>query len=177
MLIPMLVLAALCIIFGLGNSLPLVGLIQPAVGNAVTHGESFAGFPASTLLVALTAGVLLLAILNHAFGVRRTGRGLGAVDHIHHAPVLSPVYAVAEAGKIDPYNIGRWVMKGVAAALYGIDRAFDWLSDTAVVKAAHGVSWITRRLHNGNVNRYIFWSIAGAAAVVLTALAVVGGGR
>ena len=177
MLIPMIVLAALCILFGLGNGLPLAGLIQPAVGDAVTHGESFAGFPASTLLVALTAGVLLLALLNHIFGVRRTGRGLGAVDHIHHAPLLSPVYAVAEAGIIDPYAIGRWVMKGVAAALYGIDRAFDWIYDTAAVKAAHGVSWITRRLHNGSVNRYIVWSIAGAAAVVLATLAVLGGGR
>ena len=158
MLIPMIVLAALCILFGLGNGLPLAGLIQPAVGDAVTHGESFAGFPASTLLVALTAGVLLLAL-------------------IHHAPLLSPVYTVAEAGIIDPYAIGRWVMKGVAAALYGIDRAFDWIYDTAAVKAAHGVSWITRRLHNGSVNRYIVWSIAGAAAVVLATLAVLGGGR
>jgi NADH-quinone oxidoreductase subunit L len=127
--------------------------------------------------VALTAGVLLLAVLNHLFGVRRTGRGLGAVDHIHHAPVLSPVYAVAESGKIDPYAIGRWVVKGAAAALHGIDRAFDWCYDTLAVKAAHGVSWVTRRLHNGSVNRYILWSIAGAAAVVLAALAVRGGGQ
>ena len=177
MLIPMILLAALCILFGLDNALPLGGLIQPAVGDAVTHGRSFAGFPASTLLVSLTAGVLLLALLNHAFGVRRTGRGLGAVDHIHHAPVLAPVYDVAEAGRIDPYAIGRWVMKGVAVALYGIDRAIDWLYDNAAVKVAHGISWISRRLHNGSVNRYIFWSIAGAAAIVLTALAVLGGGR
>jgi len=65
----------------------------------------------------------------------------------------------------------------VAVALYGIDRAIDWLYDNAAVKVAHGISWISRRLHNGSVNRYIFWSIAGAAAIVLTALAVLGGGR
>jgi hypothetical protein len=28
----------------------------------------------------------LLAVLNHALGVRRTGRGLGAVDHITTLP-------------------------------------------------------------------------------------------
>ena len=95
MLIPMIVLAGLCILFGVANSVPLAGLIQPAVGAAVTGGRSFAGFPASSLLVGLTGAALLLALLNHWYGVRKTGRGLGAVDHIHHAIFLSPVYSVA----------------------------------------------------------------------------------
>ena len=114
MLIPMIVLAGLCILFGVGNSIPLGGLIQPAVGTAVTGGRSFAGFPASTLLIELTAAALLLAVLNHWYGVRKTGRGLGAVDHIHNAIFLAPVYAVAEKGQLDPYFIGRWVMKGAS---------------------------------------------------------------
>jgi NADH-quinone oxidoreductase subunit L len=177
MLVPMVLLASLCVLFGLGNRLPLEGFIQPAVGAAVMAGESFAGFPTSTLLVGLTAAVLLLAVLNHWYGVRRTGRGLGAVDHIHHAPVLSPVYAEAEKGHLDPYNIGRWVMKGVAAALWAVDRAIDWVYDTLAVKTAHGLSHAARSAHNGNVNRYLLWSLAGAAAVVVTVVVLLGGGR
>ncbi len=177
MLIPMIVLAGLCILFGLGNHLPLAGLIQPAVGEAILGGHSFAGFPASSLLVGLTAAALLLAALNHWYGVHRTGRGLGAVDHIHHAPVLSPVYGLAEAGKLDPYGIGRWIVRGASLGLWGIDRAIDWVYDTLIVKAVHGLSRLGREAHTGNVNRYVFWSLIGALAVVLSMLALLGGGR
>ena len=177
MLIPMIVLAGLCVLFGVANSLPLGSLVQPAVGQKVMAGESFAGFPASTTLVLLTVAALTLAVLNHWFGVRRTGRGLGAADHIHYAPVLRPVYALAEQGKLDPYTIGRWLTRGAAAALYGIDRAIDWITDAAAVKSALGASRLLRAAHNGNVNRYVLWSVVGAAAVVLTAVAILGGGR
>jgi NADH-quinone oxidoreductase subunit L len=177
MLIPMIVLAGLCILFGVGNSLTLEGLIQPAVGTAVTGGKSFAGFPASSLLVGLTAAVLLLAVLNHWYGARRTGRGLGAVDHIHHAVLLSPVYSVAEKGWLDPYFIGRWIVRGLAAGLWGIDRGIDWVYDTLIVKAAQGVSRLGRWAHNGSVNRYVLWSLAGAAAVVITGAFLLGGSR
>ena len=87
---PMIVLAGLCVLFGVANQLPLGTFIQPAVGSRVTGGASFAGFPASATLVGLTLVALAVAVINHIFGVRRTGRGLGAVDHIHHAPVLAP---------------------------------------------------------------------------------------
>jgi formate hydrogenlyase subunit 3/multisubunit Na+/H+ antiporter MnhD subunit len=177
MLIPMIILAGLCILFGVSNALPLHNLIQPAVGEAVTQGRDFAGFPQSMLLVALTGAALLAAILNHWYGVRKTGKGIGAVDHIHHAPIARPIYALAEAGKIDPFTVGRWLVKGLAAALWGVDRAFDWIYDTVSVKSALGVSWAARTLHNGNVNRYMLWSLAGAAAVIATAIVVFGGAR
>jgi NADH:ubiquinone oxidoreductase subunit 5 (subunit L)/multisubunit Na+/H+ antiporter MnhA subunit len=177
MLIPMIVLAGLCILFGIGNSIPLGGLIEPAVGTAVTGGRSFAGFPASTLLIELTAAALLLAVLNHWYGVRKTGRGIGAVDHIHNAIFLAPVYAVAERGQLDPYFIGRGVVKAASIALYAVDRAFDWFYDTLVVKTAGGISWLARRAHNGNVNRYVLWSLVGAAAVIVSAVALFGGAR
>jgi NADH-quinone oxidoreductase subunit L len=177
MLIPMIVLAGLCILFGVGNSLPLGGLIQPAVGVAVTGGRSFAGFPASPMLVGFTAAALLLALLNHWYGFRKSGRALGAADHIHHAIFLFPIYSVAEKGRLDPYFIGRWIVKGFAAGFWSIDRGIDWVYDTLVVRAAQGVSRLGRLAHNGSVNRYVLWSLAGAAAVVITAAFLFGGSR
>ena len=177
MLIPMIVLAALCVFFGVANPVPLGRLIEPAVGAAVTQGRAFGGFPASALLVTLTAVSLALAVLNHWYGVRRTGRGAGASDHIHHAIFLEPAYDLAERGKLDPYFIGRQVIRGIAAALWGVDRAIDWVYDTLIVKTAQGLSTLGRRAHNGSVNRYVLWSLAGAAAVVLTAALLLGGAR
>ena len=91
--------------------------------------------------------------------------------------MLASIYSVAEKGQIDPYTIGRWVVKGGAVALWGIDRAFDWMYETVAVGSALGISRISRFFHNGNVNRYVLWSLAGAVAVVLAVLAVLGGGK
>jgi NADH-quinone oxidoreductase subunit L len=177
MLVPMIVLAGLCVFFGVANGVPLAGLIQPAVGAYVTAGESFAGFPASELLVGLTIAALLAAALNHWYGVSKTGRGLGAADHIHHAIFLYPIYSAAERGKLDPYFIGRRLVRGVSIALWAVDRAIDWVYDTLVVRVAQGLSQLGRLAHNGSVNRYVLWSLAGAAAVVITAALALGGGR
>jgi len=116
-------------------------------------------------------------VLNHWYGVRRAGRAAGASDHIHHAIFLEPVYDLAERGKLDPYFIGRWIVRGIAAALWGVDRGIDWVYDTLIVKTAQGLSTLGRRAHNGSVNRYVLWSLAGAAAVVLTAALLLGGAR
>jgi NADH:ubiquinone oxidoreductase subunit 5 (subunit L)/multisubunit Na+/H+ antiporter MnhA subunit len=177
MLVPMIVLAGLCVTFGVANFIPLHTFIEPAVGVKVMKGISFAGFPKSATLVGLTVIALTLAVLNHIAGVRAAGRGLGAADHIHNAPGLAPVYSLAERGLLDPYTIGRWATRGVAAALWGVDRAFDWVYETVAVRTAQGISRIGRFLHNGNVNRYVLWSLAGAAAIVFSVLAVLGGGK
>ncbi len=179
MLVPMIVLAGLCILFGVANALPIERLIQPALGSTMegAHGGTFAGFPTNMLLVALTAGVLVLAILNHAFGVRKTGKGLGAVDHIYHAPGLASIYKLQATGVLDPYRMLNGVVGLAAKGLFAIDRAIDWIYQTLATKSALAASWILRRLHSGNVNRYILWALAGAAAIVLVVLAVVGGAR
>jgi formate hydrogenlyase subunit 3/multisubunit Na+/H+ antiporter MnhD subunit len=177
MLVPMILLAGLCVLFGVANSLPLERLVQPAVGAAMEGHKTFAGFPTSSLFVGLTLGVLALAVLNHAYGVRRSGKGIGAVDHIHHAPGLSSVYAFQATGALDPYRMLNWAARGAARALYGIDRAIDWVYSTLATKTALAVAWALRRVHNGNVNRYVWWALAGVVAVLLAALATVGGGR
>jgi hypothetical protein len=68
-------------------------------------------------------------------------------------------------------------MKDAAAALWGVDRAIDWVYQILAVKAAEGISWVARRAHNGNVNRYVLWSLAGAAVIVFCVIAFLGGAR
>jgi len=87
------------------------------------------------------------------------------------------VYELQAKGILDPY---RWLNGAVAIAakvLFAIDRAIDWIYNVLATQFALVTSWALRRLHSGNVNRYILWALAGALAVVLTALAVAGGGR
>ncbi len=75
MLVPMIVIAGLCILFGVWNALPLDNLIQPILPAQMLEGRhTFAGWPASLMLVGFTVAVLALALVNHLVGAKRPGR-------------------------------------------------------------------------------------------------------
>jgi NADH-quinone oxidoreductase subunit L len=167
MLTPMILIAAGCVVFGLYNALPINGLIIPALGNAIHGSHGFAGFPKNMMLVAVTAAMLVAALLNHVYGVRRTGRGLGAVDHIHYAPGLSWVYRNAERGRFDPYRIGRAAVNIAAAILSSLDKATDFLYNKAAVWTADGISLAIRKAHNGSYKMYMTWALIGTAVMMI----------
>lgn len=170
MLFPMVAIASLCVLFGVYNALPLRHLIQPILGSARMGGHNFSGAPHSTLLVSLTFLSLLGACLNHRWGVRRTGTGLGAVDHIHNAPVLFPIYEMAERRLFDPYDIAMKSVTSLCEVAFSLDRAIDWLYDVLVVKLTYAFTQRIRELHNGSYSTYIIWSLIGATVVVVVAL-------
>jgi NADH-quinone oxidoreductase subunit L len=167
MTVPMLLIAGGCVLFGLYNALPLQNLIQPVLGGAM-NGHDLAGIlPHNWLLAGISVGVLLLAFLNHLFGVRRTKSGLGAVDHIHYAPGLKTVYALAEKRYFDPYDIGLVLVRGLSRTFYFIDRGIDWIYEVLAVKTAQVASLGIRKAHTGNQSLYILMSFLGLALIAL----------
>jgi NADH-quinone oxidoreductase subunit L len=166
MMIPMVTIALVCIIFGVWNTLPLKGLIEPAVGLERLEGHEISGMPSSMLLVALTMMVLIGALLNHLYGVRRTGSGLKAADHIHYAPILSNIYSEAEKGRFDPYNIGRVAVRIVSRIAWYLDRAVDFFTGALPAGAGRLSGTAIRRLHNGSHKTYLIWSVAGLLLVL-----------
>ncbi len=167
MLIPMIILASVCIIFGLFNFIPLKFFIQPILRLHRLEGHDFAGFHINILLSTITIAVLIAALLNHLYGARKTGSGLKAADHIHYAPVLGWIYDKAERGFLDPYNIGLGVVKVFTYICWYFDRAIDWVYDNFTVKSSLAFSYGIRRLHSGNFSLYVIWSLAGLAAVII----------
>jgi NADH:ubiquinone oxidoreductase subunit 5 (subunit L)/multisubunit Na+/H+ antiporter MnhA subunit len=167
MLAPMVAIASVCIIFGVANFIPLNNFIQPILGVHRLEGHNFSGLPANMFLVAATLVVFLAALANHLYGFRKTGKGLGAVDHIHYAPFLSGIYRAAEKGYFDPYNIGMSLARVFSYIAWGLDRTIDWFYNVLVVKLTLAFSWIIRKLHTGSYAHYIVWSLAGAAAMLL----------
>jgi NADH-quinone oxidoreductase subunit L len=115
--------------------------------------------------------VLVGALLNHLAGARRAGSGLGAADHIHHAPGLSTIYDRAERRWFDPYDLGLKVVAVLARVLWGIDRAIDWIYDGFTVTLVTGLGRGFSRLHNGNYARYLLWSLGGVILVAIYAMA------
>jgi len=167
MLFPMVMIAALCVLFGVLNYVPLNMFIQPILGQARLEGKDFSGFPANFMLVAVTLIVLIGALLNHLWGVKRKGSGLKAVDHIHYAPVLSGIYDKAEKRYFDPFEIGLKVSGAFSRAAFNCDRAIDWLYDNLTVKLTFAFTDQIKRLHNGSYSRYLFWSLLGLVLIII----------
>lgn len=172
MLIPMIVIAAGCVLFGVWNALPLRTFIQPILGH-VLEGEDFAGWPHSATMVIISVIVLLLAVANHSYGVKKTGNGLGSVDHIHYAPVLRNIYNGAEKHYFDPFDLLMWVVKGFSWLAFGIDRAIDWLYNVFFVFIVSSISRGLKIMNNGSQSRYLAWAFTGFVVVLFVFIALV----
>ena len=168
MLIPMITIAVICVIFGVWNALPIRGLIQPCVGVNRLEGLDFSGFPKNMILVAITVLVLIGALLNHIYGVKKSGSGLKSAEHIYHAPVLSGIYDKAERRYFDPYDIGLKFTSILSKVAWSADKAVDWVYNDLSVNAQSTVTNIIKKLHTGNYSTYVLWSAAATVVIVLT---------
>ena len=171
MLVPMIVIALGCILFGLYNPLPLNSLIQPILGERM-EGHTFAGLPHNWTLATISVAVLIFAVVNHIYGVSRTGRGSGAVDHIHHAPVLINIYHWAEKRYFDPYDIGMFFVRMIAKTAWAIDRGVDWFYDKFCVWIATGSASVLKKIFSGNYSESVIWSLLGVLIIIVTILIV-----
>jgi len=169
MLLPGVILAALCLVFGVANAFPLREFIQPILGVQL-GGEDFSGFHFNIVLVGGTVFALTAALINHLIGLKKTGSGLGAVDHVHYAPVLHQVYDAAEKKYFDPYNWAKHVGLGVAYVGWGIDRGIDFFFNRVVTFVAASITAAIRSLHNGSHVTYLAWSIAGILLVIIACM-------
>lgn len=167
MLLPMIVLSALCILFGVYNTLPLKYLIEPVLGTRL--GQTFSGPPQNWILAGVSLLVLLLAVLDHAYGFKKTGSGLKSVDHIHYAPGLVTIYDMAEKRYFDPYNVGLKFVNAVAKIASISDHGISYFYDTLIVKLIDKLSESLKRLHEGNESMYLRWCFAGLFMIIVIA--------
>lgn len=166
MLLPMIVIAALCVLFGVAHSIP-IGMIAPAVAQYMPVGETVSGGHVNWVLVGISVVVLAAALINHLLGARKYGSGLGAVDHIHYAPILSTVYGWAERKLTDPYVIGRSFVKIFARSLWCADRGVDWLYDGLSAKGGLAVASGASRLQAARFSIYIILSLVGLCGLII----------
>ncbi len=167
MLVPMIVIALICILFGVYNPLPLNYLIQPILGERLLEGHNYSGFPSNIMIVVITVVVLIAAFLNHLYGVKKSGSGLGAADHIHHAPGLSWIYDKAEKRYFDPYDIVSKTVGFISKIFFKVDRAINWFYDVFIVKVTYFFTGVIKKLHNGHYAMYLSWSLIGTVIIII----------
>ncbi len=157
MLLPMALLSALSLLFGVYYLLPLSAFIAPGLGVRLV----FPGVWSSSLATGLIVAGLVVGLIVYLLGRYRksarvvsaftggeeldaeTGRLLGThfYDTIRSMPLLRGAYAAQERGSLDPYG---WI-GGLGLAVTGL----------------------LRRVHNGLLSWYLAWSLLGMAALLL----------
>jgi NADH-quinone oxidoreductase subunit L len=162
MLVPMIIIAAVCVFFGLFHQVPVNEFID-ALGRDRLGGLELAG---NTTLIAISLVTLALAVIHHFYAARIMGGGRKASDHIRHAPILEWTYDRAERRWFDPYDIGMAIANGLAWLAWRVDRAIDWLYDGLSVKVTFLLSAAIRRAHTGNYSWYVVWSLLGAVLIL-----------
>jgi NADH-quinone oxidoreductase subunit L len=168
MLLPMGILAILCLVFGLVNTWPLDNLIGSGLGIT----EVYSGWPHSALLVIISLAVLALALCDHIYGCKKTGSAINAADHIHYAFGLKSIYKAAENQWFDPYTWTIYFAGVFSDLCVQIERMASWFYDTALVKVLLGTGKSLQKLNNGSLSRYIAAAVIGAMGVAVIIITI-----
>ena len=165
-LLPMAILAAVCIAFGFGAELPETWLLAPSLHALNLAAPVLSGFHPDELYW-LSVLIMIAAVTNHAVGCSLSGgRACKASDHIHYAPVLKETYALAEKRFFDPYEVIMRMVPFAAAVLHRIDRALDFLTDNLPSRIGEAFSEVSGRFHNGSYPLYMTLTIAGVIVYI-----------
>jgi formate hydrogenlyase subunit 3/multisubunit Na+/H+ antiporter MnhD subunit len=156
MAVPPVLLASLCVLFGVWYRFPLDAFIVPAVGATVgIFGVWDASLAAVLIAVALLAGAMVYLFGRMWRKARVADPFVGGervpverlrvsatrfYDTIRDLKLLRPLYRGQERGSFDPY-----VLLG---------------------KAGAGITWVLRRIHNGILPWYLAWSLLGILVLI-----------
>jgi NADH:ubiquinone oxidoreductase subunit 5 (subunit L)/multisubunit Na+/H+ antiporter MnhA subunit len=174
MQIPMIVIAAGCLLFGLYSKLPLKHLIAPIFAGkpiAAEAGEAglefwhhYNGFSVFSMIAGISIGCLVIAFLLHRYGVAKAGgKAYLASEPVHNLPVLHTLYGWAEARVFDIYEwlIGR-VIRGAAWTVWkAVDRGIDAIYEYVLTFVGRISIGVLRMYHNGLFANYLSWVVGG----------------
>jgi NADH:ubiquinone oxidoreductase subunit 5 (subunit L)/multisubunit Na+/H+ antiporter MnhA subunit len=156
MYIPMLILAAMCFVFGVfAFKLPIPCLIMPSIGGNLAYIGVWGAIPATILmLVGLVVG-LFIYLLSRRGSFRTVNNFVGGedperlprisgtefYDTIKEIGPIGRMYKEEQAGNLDLYNVSLKVVNFFTVPL--------------------------RRLHNGVLPTYLVWCLLGMMAMFL----------
>ncbi|MFA5034062.1 MAG: proton-conducting transporter membrane subunit [bacterium] len=170
--LPIIVLALLCIVFGIHNYLPIVMFVEPIFYGYAGFLEH-SGFTAHSLNffnpVAITSFVcLLLGVIVYRYGWSKNNKTAAlSSETVHSFPVLKNVYNMAEAKIFDIYEQGLKFLKALGYILYyGVDRVIDFMYEKIIAGTVRVVGAILRFAHNGYYANYLAWCIGGLIIIV-----------
>jgi len=170
--LPILFLAALCIVFGVYNWIPLKFFLEPVLSGHLAAGETLhlTGHALALFnpIAMISMGCLLLALVLHIYGFKRGGNKAYMVSEpIHHLPVLNTIYDWAEARVFDLYEQGIKFLQALSGFLFKfVDRPIDFFYEKIVVAIGRTFIGLLKAAHNGYYANYLAWTIGGLVLIV-----------
>jgi len=155
-MLPLIVAGFLALLLGLFNNIPL---------NIINVFLPFEQEHHGILLLVISLAMLLIVLLNFAQGLRSKSKdGLGFISNI-----LSFLWInkLNESSSADPFNVAIKVYGAFAAASFDFDKTINKAYDVVIVQAAVKSSDLIKKVHNGDLSRYILWTLVGIAALIL----------
>ncbi len=179
-LIPMIVLAVLCVVFGIYNYIPFKYFFEPILEmhpEAMGHHYEFSAHALDLInpVAAVSIFMLLIGLVIHLYGWNKAEkRAYMASEVIHRLPVLSTLYDWSEARFFDMYEQGIKFLRGLAHILYvAIDRPIDYFYEKTVTLTGQAFTKILQYAHNGHYANYLAWCIAGLIIIVYVILSII----
>jgi NADH-quinone oxidoreductase subunit L len=170
MVVPMLIIAAGCVLFGVYNQLPIKLFIQPLISargapfNSVELAHHAWQF---TPVTGMALGFLVLAFVAFFVGRARTRQSLTAVDYVHDAPVLRSLYDWSEKRYFDIYEQGVRFLTWLARIVFLVfDRGVNWVIE-GVARLGVAVGEQLRKAHTGLLAMYLSWLVFGLVILAL----------
>jgi len=170
-LLPMAILACLCIFFGLFNEIPLRA-ISDAAGVPARYDFSKHALDLFNPVSGITVLCLIIAFILHMHGWLKSGKkAYLASEVVHHLPAIRVLYDLAEKRIFDLYEQGLRFIKVLSLALYhGFDRSSDWLYERLIVVSGVKAIDSLRSIHRGYLAEYLGWFFAGVILVFVFVL-------
>jgi NADH-quinone oxidoreductase subunit L len=169
--LPILILAFLCILFGVYNKLPLKAFIEPILEGHTEGGAplDFSGHALALFnpIALISVGCLVVALLLHLYGWKKAGRvAYLASEPVHKFPGLKQIYDLAEKRVFDIYEQGIIFLRWLSSGLFKfIDRPIDAFYNRIVTAVGQAFTGVLQAAHTGRYANYLAWCIGGLLAV------------
>ncbi len=184
MITPTLILALLCIIFGIfAEQIPLVRLIYPSLPFLKIMPIGFWSAGLATILIIIG---ILIGIIVFLFGTALTPRsskvfvggevldteearitGPNFYSSVHNIDMLEKTYQFGEEGAFDFYNYLRGILGGFGVLFRDVINQFFVLLYRSFADVIAALGRIFSVLHSGELPGYIGWIFLGAIILLL----------
>jgi formate hydrogenlyase subunit 3/multisubunit Na+/H+ antiporter MnhD subunit len=171
--LPILVLALVCVLFGVFNALPINAFIQPFVAGHLPAEEHLDlathALDLFSPVALVSLGMLALGLLFHLTGWYRAGKkAYLASEILHNLPVLKTLYRWSEERVFDLYEQGlKVITTGSNFVFVVLDRPIDYFYDNILTGFGRRIIRAFRFLHNGYYPNYLAWCLAGLVVILI----------